>query len=147
MRRAIEEFLFEGRWRRDEYAWRVWQGLEPLLPTAYPPAWQSVSMAGRVVRIYQRAHRGSKAVVDFGPLGSQDTWWPSMRPPVGKWVVVSVRLWLPPGTHSGRHVLWVDHWESWAPGDVHRRAMRHERRVAKGRFHGSAGQKDNAPAL
>jgi hypothetical protein len=98
------------------------------------------------MRIYQHAHRGSKALVDFGPLGPQDTWWPSMRPPKGNWVVVRVHLWLPPGTHSGRHVLWVDQWESWAPGDVRQRAMRHERRMAKEQLRAEAEQ-DGAPAL
>lgn len=89
-------------------------------------------MAGRVVRIYQHARRGSKALVDFGPVvGTQDTWWEFMRPPVGSWVIAHAHLWLPPGTHSEQQVLWVDHWESWASGDTPMRARRHRRRMEK----------------
>ncbi len=28
--------LFGGRWRRDEHAWGVWQGIEPLIPVRFP---------------------------------------------------------------------------------------------------------------
>jgi hypothetical protein len=132
MMEKLKALLFGERWRRDEYAWRVWQGLAPRLPQRFPAEWESISMSGRVVRVYQRARRGTKATVDFGPvLGVQDTWWPFMRAPKGRWVVVTVHLWSPPGTHSGRHVLWVDHWESWAPGDTAQRARRHQRRLEK----------------
>lgn len=132
MRGAIERFFFGGRWRRDEYAWRVWQEIEPLVPTHPLFTNQTTPIAGRVVRIYQRARRGSKATVNFGPaVGIMDTWWEHMRPPVGKWVVVHVHPWYPPGTHSGGMVLWVDHWESWAAGDTQTRALRHQRRLEK----------------
>jgi hypothetical protein len=135
MLKKIEALFLGGRWRRDEYAWRVWQAIEPAIPTRLPEPWgrihgpEVMRMAGRVVRIYQRARRGSKAVVDFGPVvGMQDTWWEAARPPVGHWVIVHAHLWLPPGTHSEEQVLWVDHWESWASGDVPMRARRHQRR-------------------
>lgn len=89
-------------------------------------------MAGRVVRVYQRARRGSKVIVDFGPaLGHQDTWWEFKQPPVGVWVVVHAHYWDSPETHSGEYVLWIDHWESWAPGDVQMRALRHQQRLEK----------------
>jgi hypothetical protein len=136
--RKIEALFLGRRWRRDEYAWRVWQEIEPAIPTRLPEPWSETDppevmrMAGRVVRIYQHARRGSKALVDFGPaVGTQDTWWEDARPPVGHWVIVHAHLWLPPGTHSEGQVLWVDRWESWASGDVHLRAGRHQRRLEK----------------
>lgn len=130
MRRKLEELIMGGRWRRDEHAWRVWQGLAPMLPGELPYPWEIKLMTGRVVRNYQPARRGTKAVMDFGAaVGMQDTWWPRMRPPVGTWVVIRARLWEPPGTHSEQNVLWVESWESWAPGDVWTRASRHEKRL------------------
>lgn len=138
MVRKIESLLFGGRRRRDEHAWRAWQEVEPLIPARFPEAGglgrssEVLRMAGRVVRIYQRARRGSKAVVDFGPMvGLQDTWWEHKRPPVGSWVIVHAHLWLPPGTHSEQQVFWIDHWESWAEGDTPMRARRHQRRMEK----------------
>ena len=102
-------------------------------------------MAGRVMRIYQHARRGSKALVYFcSVLGRQDTWWPYMRPPVNNWVVVQTHLWLPPGTHSEQQVFWVDKWESWAPGDIQMRASRHRRRMEKASLRGEAEQSDIA---
>jgi len=124
MWKRLEALLFGGRWKRDEHAWRVWLGIEPLVPTSFPEIGEHKLMAGRVTRIYQRAHRGTKAVVDFGPVvGIQDTWWPRMTPAVGRWVVVRTHLWLPPGTHSEQHVIWIEHW------DVRQRALRHLRRM------------------
>jgi hypothetical protein len=132
MWKRVETLLFGRRWRRDEHAWRVWLGIEPLVPDSFPGIGEHKLMAGRVMRIYQRAHRGTKAVVHFGPVvGVQDTWWPLTTPPVGRWVVVRTHLWLPPGTHSEHHVIWIEHWESWAEGDVNLRAMRHRRRIEK----------------
>jgi hypothetical protein len=132
MLKRIEALFLGGRWRRDEHAWGVWQGIEPLIPGRFPGEWEVMRMAGRVVRIYQHARRGSKALVDFGSaLGTQDTWWEHARPPVGNWIVIHAHLWLPPGTHSDEHVLWVDHWESWAPGDTQMRALRHQRKMEK----------------
>jgi len=138
MLKKIEALFFSGRWRRDEQAWRAWQEIEPAIPTRLPEPWSEIDppevmrMAGRVIRIYQHARRGSKTLVDFGPVvGTQDTWWEDARPPIGHWVLVHAHLWLPPGTHSERQVLWVDHWESWASGDVPTRARRHQRRMEK----------------
>ena len=132
MLEAIEKLFFRSRWRRNEHAWGVWQGLGPLIPARLPHNGETMVMAGRVVRIYQRARRGSKATVWFGSsVGTQDTWWEHMQPPVDQWVVVHVHPWFPPGTHSGRMVLWVDHWEWWAPGDVQWRAQRHQRRLER----------------
>jgi len=138
MLRRIEALFLGGRWRRDEYAWRVWQEVEPLIPERFPEPGELgrypevLRMAGRVVRIYQHARRGSKAVVDFGPVvGLQDTWWEHKRPPVGNWVIVQAHLWLPPGTHSEQQVFWIDQWESWAAGDTPMRAQRHQRRMEK----------------
>lgn len=68
MLRKIEALFLGGRWRRDEHAWRVWQEGEPLIPARFPEAGELgrypevLRMAGRVVRIYQHARRGSKAV-------------------------------------------------------------------------------------
>jgi hypothetical protein len=132
MREAIERLFFGGRWRRDEYAWRVWQNIEPLIPVTPFFSEESTRMAGRLVRIYQRARRGSKATVDFGAAaGIHDTWWEFTRPPEGSWVVVHAHPWYPPGTHSGGMVLWIDHWESWARGDTNRRALRHQLRLER----------------
>ena len=128
MLKKIEALIFGGRWRRDEYAWRAWQEIEPLIPARLP-------MLGRKAGDWeeQRARRGNKALVDFGSvIGTQDTWWEHMRPPVGHWVIVHAHLWLPPGTHSGYQVLWIDRWESWAAGDTPKRARRHKRRVERG---------------
>lgn len=146
MLKRIEALFLGGRWRRDEHAWGVWQGIEPLIPGRFPGEWEVMRMAGRVVRIYQHARRGSKALVDFGSaLGTQDTWWEHTRPPVGNWVVVHTHLWLPPGTHSDEHVLWVDHWESWAPGDTQMRALRHQRKMEReGDARHDAEQSDTA---
>lgn len=138
MLRKIEALFLGGRWRRDEHAWRVWQEVEPLIPARFPEPGELgrypevLRMAGRVVRIYQHARRGSKAVVDFGSVvGIQDTWWEHKRPPVGNWVIVHTHLWLPPGTHSEQQVFWIDQWESWAAGDTPMRARRHQRRMEK----------------
>jgi hypothetical protein len=126
----LEKLIFGGRWRRDEYAWRVWQELAPLIPNRLPEGWERMSMAGEVVRVYQRARRGTKALVYFGSaVGTRDTWWPHAHPPRKSWVVITAHIWLPPGTHSGREVLWVDGWEVRASVDVQRRALRHERRL------------------
>lgn len=153
MLRKIESLLFGGRRRADEHAWRVWQEVEPLIPATFPQAErpgtfsEPVRMAGRVVRIYQHARRGSKALVHFGPvLGLQDTWWEHRRPPVDSWVIVQARLWLPPGTHSEQQVFWIDEWESWADGDIRTRALRHQRRMEKeAARHGEAPANEEAP--
>jgi hypothetical protein len=145
MLERIEALFLGGRWRRDEYASRVWQGIDPLIPARFPNPLEVMRMAGRVSRVYQRARRGSKVLVDFGPaLGTQDTWWERMRPPVNNWVVVHAHLWLPPGTHSERPVLWVDHWESWAPGDTRMRALRHQRKLEKEQTRREVEQGDSA---
>lgn len=132
MRRRIEALLYGRRWREDEHAWRVWQGLAPLVPASADALDSGRPLAGRVERVYQQARRGTKALVHFGAaVGLQDTWWEGTRPPVGRWVVVRTRLWLPPGTHSEEQVVWIEGWDSWAPGDVYSRALRHERRLER----------------
>lgn len=148
MLRKIESLLFGSRWRADERGWRIWQEVEPLIPTRFPETGppgtfsEEVRMAGRVIRIYQRARRGSKALVHFGPvLGLQDTWWEHKRPPVDSWVIVRAHLWLPPGTHSEQQVFWIDEWESWAEGDIRMQALRHQRRIEK-----EAARRAEAPA-
>lgn len=132
MRRRIEALLYGRRWRADEHAWGVWQNLAPLVPSSFFALDSGRPIAGRVYRVYQQARRGTKAVVHFGDaVGPQDTWWEHMRPAANQWVVVRTHLWLPPGTHSGQQVVWIDAWESWAAGDVSWRAQRHERRQEK----------------
>ena len=132
MRRRIEALLYGRRWREDEHAWRVWQGLAPLVPANVLALDSGRPLVGRVERVYQQARRGTKALVHFGAeVGLQDTWWEGTRPPVGRWVVVRTRLWLPPGTHSEEKVVWIEGWDSWAPGDVYSRALRHERRLER----------------
>ena len=86
-------------------------------------------MLGLVQRVYQNGRRGDKAMVNFGAAGVWDTWWEGMRPPSGSWVLVSVHLWLPPGTHSGRPVLWVDALHEAHPGNLAIRADRHVQRL------------------
>jgi|GEM_PF-3264513 len=132
MRKKIEALLYGSRWRADERAWRVWQRLAPLVPANFADLDSGQLLVGRVQQIYQKAHRGTKAMVHFGSVvGFQDTWWEGMRPPVNQWVVVRTHLWFPPGTHSEQHVVWIDEWESRAPGDTYIRAVRHERRLEK----------------
>ncbi|HWB68867.1 MAG TPA: hypothetical protein VG518_02720 [Solirubrobacterales bacterium] len=146
MLKKLESLLFGRRWSRDEHAWGVWLGIEPLVPTSFPEAGEHKLMAGRVMRVYQRARRGTKATVHFGPVvGVQDTWWPLMTPPVGRWVVVRAHLWLPPGTHSEQHVIWIEHWESWADGDVNLRALRHQRRMEKESLRAPVGLESGEP--
>jgi hypothetical protein len=65
-------------------------------------------MAGQVVKVYQRARTGMKAVVDFRGYGQLDTWWPARWYPPGTLVRVQAHKWMPPGTHSGQPVWWVD---------------------------------------
>jgi hypothetical protein len=132
MRRKLEERLFGKRRRMDAAAWESWQYVESLRPRELPPVVGSMLMAGRVSRIYQNARGGTKALVDFGaPLGVQDTWWEQMRPPLNVWVVVEAHLWLPPGTHSEQHVLWVDRWDSTLSSSQLKRALRHNVRLGK----------------
>lgn len=124
------EAIFGQRWRRDEEAWEAWHALAALQPSRIPQGGEHITMAGRVIRIYQRARRGTKAVVDFGPaLGMQDTWWEGMTPPTGRWVVVTTHLWLPPGTHSHQPVFWIDRWGSSGPQNMEKRAYRHVQRL------------------
>jgi hypothetical protein len=129
----IETFFnFTNSRRRDEHAAWVWQGIGPLVPADLPEIGEHKLMAGQVLRTYQRANRGTKAVVHFGAeIGEQDTWWEWMNPPVGRWVIVRASLWLPPGTHSGEHVIWINSWESWAPADTYKRALRHQLRMER----------------
>jgi hypothetical protein len=129
----IERFFFEHRWRLDEHAWGVWQSVVAYRAQVAPTYWRRGQLfSGQVVRTYQRARRGSKAIVDFGPpVGLQDTWWPGRTPPRGKFVFVEAHLWPGGGTHSGGPVIWIERWDSTAPKDVLKRARRHERRMAK----------------
>ncbi len=66
MLQKIKAFLYGSRWRADEHAWRVWQGLAPLVPANFVDLDSRQPLIGRVQRIYQQAHRGTKAVVHFG---------------------------------------------------------------------------------
>lgn len=132
MRERIERFFFQYRWQRDEYAWAVWQNVLAHRARIAPNYWQRRLVSGQVIRVYQRARKGSKALVDFGPpVGVQDTWWPARTPPRGRFVLVEAHLWPGGGTHSGGPVVWIDRWDSIAPADVLKRARRHERRMAK----------------
>lgn len=122
------------RKRRDHEAWQeVEQHLRPYLNRPAPRVdWQEQTMAGLVERIYQRARSGTKVIVDFGDqAGSWDTWWPNRVPLLNRWVLVKGRLWTPPGTHSGEPVIYIVAWLNEWPGDIVRRAQRHERRQAK----------------
>lgn len=127
---TLDRFFFEGRRRADEAAWQAWVEITALRPTRMPGEWERALVAGYVVRVYQRARRGTKALVNFGDVvGVQDTWWPQGRPEVGSWVAVHVHLWLPPGTHSEEPVLWVDGWESQLRAPAMKRALRHQARL------------------
>lgn len=128
----LERFFFEGRWRRDEYACGVWRSVEAYRAQVAPTQWHRGLISAQVVRTYQRARGGTKALVDFGPqVGIQDTWWPRMAPPRRRFVFVEAHLWPGPDTHSGGPVIWIDRWDSTAPADVLKRARRHERRLEK----------------
>lgn len=133
MWRKLQELLFGDRWKGDEYAWRVWQSVGEYQARVGPSHWHPPGLvSGRVLRTYQRARAGTKALVDFGPVvGIQDTWWPARVPPRGCFVFVEAHLWPGPDTHSGGPVIWIDRWDSTAPKDVQKRALRHERRMAK----------------
>ena len=128
----LEEFLFGGRWKGDEYAWRVWQSVGMYEPEVDPLFWRPGLVCGRVVRTYERARGGTKAFVNFGPVvGVWDTWWPNRVPPRGRIVFIEAHLWPGPGTHSGGPLIWIDRWDSTAPKDMLQRAKRHARRIAK----------------
>jgi hypothetical protein len=36
MWKKLKALLFGRRWKRDEHAWRVWLGIEPLIPSSFP---------------------------------------------------------------------------------------------------------------
>ncbi|HSS03755.1 MAG TPA: hypothetical protein VLK89_01030 [Solirubrobacterales bacterium] len=128
----LDKFFFGRRRRLDEEAWNTWHALVAMRPATMPPEWGRTLVAGYVVRVYQRAHRGTKALVSFGDfVGVQDTWWPGTCPQVGSWITAYVHLWRPPGTHSDEPVLWVDSWESQWPASAQRRALRHQARMEK----------------
>jgi hypothetical protein len=132
VREWLEQFFFQHRWQRDEHAWGVWQNVLAHRAEVPPNHWHQRLVSGRVVRTYQRARRGSKALVDFGPpVGVQDTWWPARTPPRGRYVFVEAHFWGGGGTHSGGPVIWIDRWVWIAPADVLKRGRRHERRLAK----------------
>jgi hypothetical protein len=125
-----------GRRQDDEQAWYAWQRLAPYSNSPPPPPGprgQSVMMLGKVQQVYQNGRRGDKAMVNFGNAGVWDTWWEGMRPRSGDWVLVSVHLWTPPGTHSGQPVLWVDNLYEAHPGDLTMRAERHVQRLSRDR--------------
>lgn len=122
MRFAVRAY---GRWQHA----LIWQD-PPHLPNPWPP---NQPMLGVVGRSYQRARRGTKVWVHFGSYhGQRDTWWEGRRPPArGTYVVVVAHVWNPPGTHSGREVIWIDQvidvlspWLVW-------RGRRHARRLAR----------------
>lgn len=81
--------------------------------------------------MYQHGRRGDKAEVSFGAAGIWDTWWEGMRPRAGNWVLVEVHLWLPPGTHSGEPVLWVEQCYEEHSRNLNERANRHVRRLLR----------------
>lgn len=123
-----------GRRRIDEAAWYALQHhMAGYLNQRTPELkWYQEPMLGRVDRVYQHARGGTKVIVDFGGGGRWDTWWPNSRPSPGHWVLVDCHLWYPPGTHSGRPVVWIDAWhQQWSDKAV-RRAKRHERRLDRG---------------
>jgi hypothetical protein len=133
MWQAIERFFFEGRWRRDERAAGIWESVVAYRPQVPARQWRRPGLvSGRVVRVYQRARHGTKALVDFGPtVGIQDTWWQGRVPPRGRYVFVEAHWWPGPGTHSGGPVIWIDRWDSTAPRDTAKRAGRHHRRMKR----------------
>jgi hypothetical protein len=121
-------------WRRrgDEKAWHVWQRLEPYANAPVPRGErESAPLLGHVQRVYQHGRRGDKAVVNFGAAGIWDTWWEGMRPRARSWVLVAVHLWLPPGTHSGEPVLWIDQCYEEHSGNLNERANRYARRLLR----------------
>ena len=130
--------MFARMTRRDAEAYEVWQRVvawtdPPALPAGWPHATTTGPMAGRVTQCQTYA-RGSKAFVHFGRhLDTQDTWWPRTVgvPAPGSYVVVSAHLWAPPGTHSGRDVLWIDEWHWAVPARTVRRADRYARRLSR----------------
>jgi hypothetical protein len=123
-------------WRRrgDEQAWHTWQRLEPYANAPRPQAGQrgqSTTLLGYVQGVYQHGRRGDKAMVDFGSAGVWDTWWEGMRPLPRTWVLVAVHVWMPPGTHSGQAVLWIDDRHEQHPGNLVKRANRHTLRLVR----------------
>jgi hypothetical protein len=88
-------------------------------------------MAGLVMRTYQISRNGTKTDVDFGRLGTIDTWWPSAIPPIRHWVLIDCRLWRPPGTHSGLPVFWVEHCHGQWPDSIRDGFLRHQQRLAR----------------
>ena len=57
--------------------------------------------------------------------GDEQAWlvWQRLEP------YANVHVWLPPGTHSGRPVVWIDDWFEDHPANLVQRADRHIRRL------------------
>lgn len=117
----------------DARAWEAWQQVAQFANAAVPRGnWDRATMLGRIHHVYQPSRRGTKVIVDFGQsAGRRDTWWPNSRPQAGSWVLVECHLWLPPGTHSGAPVLYIDKWFQSLPEKTIKRARRHESRLSK----------------
>jgi hypothetical protein len=130
--------LLARRRAHDAEAWARWGQLTSRWRTGGYPGSQPAF--GRVVRVYQHARSGTKALMDFGAHGRRDTWWPLGlgRPRSGMWLALRGHMWVPPGTHSGKPVLWIDQVLGVYPPDLAKRAQRHERRLARRHGPGSA---------
>ncbi|MHB1773384.1 MAG: hypothetical protein ACYCST_16920 [Acidimicrobiales bacterium] len=126
----VTAWLFRRSRRRDEGSWRTWRSMSALPPPPLRP-WSNSLVFGQVVWVTQRARRGTKVNVHFVQIGMQDTWWPWQCPRKGTWVLVRAHLWVPPGTHSGRDVWWIDSTEGAWPRSLARQARRHERRITR----------------
>lgn len=126
--------MFTKRRKTDEEAWNTWSWLSAKVTENRAPDrnWTSSELVGRVGHVYQRARKGTKAVVHFGSsMGAWDTWWPGKCPTPGEWVMIQTHLWWPPGTHSGRPVLWVDTWRANWPTKLDHQAGRHQHQLEK----------------
>ncbi len=122
----------EERQRRDDAAAHAaWHTIKHLIPNELPRAWET-KMAGYVLSEWQRIRSGRKIWMRFnGPLRRQDTFWRnSVTPPVGKWVVFTGSVqWT--GTHSGGPVIHVHELLEVYDGQIEKKALRHEERLAR----------------
>ena len=127
--------MFRKRRQADQQAWEAWQWIAQQHSRNRPlseSSWRHpLELVGQVTHVYMLARDGTKAIVDFGPTGRWDTWWPHSRPQPGQWVAVHGRIWTPPGTHTGREVCWIHSWDATWPPDTPQRAHRHDRRLRK----------------
>ena len=76
--------MFRKKRQADQQAWEAWQWIAQQHARNRPlseSSWRHpLELVGQVTNVYMLARDGTKAIVDFGPTGRWDTWWPHSRP-------------------------------------------------------------------